>query len=359
MLHRELATCHEVRTFSLTRQYPSLLFPGKTQLDESCKAISAPTTPCLDSLNPLTWFSTARLIDDFAPDLTILMWWQPFFGPALGTVSRLLERYGGSTSFLCHNVVPHEGSLLDRLLTRWAFARARAFILHSEVDRTALARLRQSVSVAVNPHPAYEQFNPGQRIDRSEARRGLGIRGTKVLLFFGLIRAYKGVRTLLTAFAQLVDDPELELVVAGECYEPEEGYRRLIEELGIGPRVRFVNRFIPNEEVASYFAACDLVVLPYHTASQSGVVQIAYAMERPVVATRVGGLPEVVFEGETGLLVPPGDAAALAGAVRAFFARGGLETFQAGIVARRDLFTWGRMRRKVETLAGECRSGTR
>ncbi|MBI4865121.1 MAG: glycosyltransferase [Candidatus Riflebacteria bacterium] len=355
LLHQELASCHEVRHFSLTRQYPSLLFPGKTQLDESCQAIAAPTIPCLDSMNPFTWFSTAGLIREFAPDLTVLMWWQPFFGPSLGTVSRLLERRGLPTAFLCHNVAPHEGSLVDRLLTRWAFARARAFVLHAEVDRAALGELRQGAAVVVNPHPAYEQFIPGRRIDQLEARRRLGLRGSRVLLFFGLIRAYKGVRTLLTAFARLAGDPELELVVAGECYEPEGEYRRLIEELGIVSRVRFVNRFIPNEEVAPYFAACDLVVLPYHTASQSGVVQIAYAMERPVLATRVGGLPEVIFEGETGLLVPPLDADALAGAVREFFARGGLETFRQGIAARRDLFAWSRMRRKLETLAGGCR----
>lgn len=354
MLQRELARHHDVVTFSFTRQYPSLFFPGKTQRDESSLALAVPATWCLDSIHPLSWWRTARLIEEQAPDLTVLMWWQPFFGPAFGTIAGHLVRRGHPCIFLCHNVVPHEASCLDRLLSWCALSRASGFVVHSKIDEEPVARFAPGRPVRVNPHPIYTQFGSVEGDDTErvqQARRKFGLTAARVLLFFGLIRSYKGLKVLLKAMASLRDDPDLVLVVAGECYEPEREYRSLIDQLGIGSRVVFTNRFIPNEEVQTYFTAADVLVLPYLSASQSGVIQIAYALGRPVIATRVGGLPEVVFPGQTGLLIPPGDVDALAMAVREFFRAGGRQAFAQGLASRRDFFSWSHLRATIEDLA--------
>jgi glycosyltransferase involved in cell wall biosynthesis len=352
MLYRELALHHDVTYVSYSRQYPGLLFPGKTQLDVSRTHLAVPCEALVDSVNPLSWRRAADRSAAARARLAVLIWWHPFFAPALGSIARALAARGVPVAYLCHNVAPHESSRLTRVLSRWAFAPARAFVVHASELARPLAELAPAgARIRASPHPLYDQFGPPPPADR--ARAALGITSERVLLFFGLVRAYKGVTTLLHAFAALAAaDPGVTLVVAGECYEPEAGYRSLVSELGLEARVRFENRFIPNEEVATYFAAADVVVLPYLAASQSGVIPIAYAMDRPVVATRVGGLPEVVFEDETGYLVPPGDPAALAAAVTRVFARGGRAAFAPGIARHRDLFSWSRMRGVIEELVG-------
>ena len=349
-LHEELARHHKVLHVSYARQYPDLLFPGKTQLDLGAKPEGAAAEPILDSVGPLSWRRAADRIGEAGVTHAIFMWWHPFFGPCLGTLARMLQRREIPVTFLCHNVVPHEGSGLTRVMSRWAFAPARAFIVHAGELTGALAELApKGAKIEASPHPIYDQY--GKPPPVAEARAKLGLTTARVLLFFGLIRAYKGVTTLIRAFGLIArEDPDITLVIAGECYDPEAPYRKLIAELGLEARVRFENRFIQNEEVATYFAAADVVTLPYHTASASGVIPIAYAMDRPVVATRVGGLPEVVFEGETGTLVPPQDVEALAAAVRAVLARGA-PSYAAGIAARRGLFTWSRMRKVIEKIA--------
>jgi D-inositol-3-phosphate glycosyltransferase len=351
MLYRELSRAHAIEYFGFSRLYPGLLFPGRTQLDESGSPLQAPVQALLDSLWPPSWFRTAAAIDRFNPDLTVLAWWHPFFAPSLGTVARRLAHRGRRTAFLCHNVAPHEASPLDRLLTSWAFSRTDAYIVHAQSQRADLEALRSGARVLVSPHPTYDQFLPSTPQDPVEARRQLGIPGQKVLLFFGLIRPYKGLDTLLEAFRTLASDPELCLVIAGECYAGREALEESIRQLG--PRVILHDRFIPNEQVATYFAAADLVVLPYHSASQSGVVQIAYACDRPVLVTRVGGLPEVVEEGRTGLLVPAKDPLALVQAVHRFYSSGGTAAYLPGIAATRERFSWGRMGSLVAQLASD------
>ena len=351
MLARELARHHDVTYVSFSRQYPSLLFPGKTQLDESRDPLSVPNEALIDSLNPFTWARAARRVAAARPDLTIVMWWHPFFAPSLGTVARGVARAGHRVAFLCHNVVPHDGIAATRLLTRWAFAPARAFIVHAGELSVPLREVAPAgAAVRVSPHPLYDQF--GTPPPMAEARQKLGLKTSRVLLFFGLVRAYKGVSTLLAAFGQLArEDPDVSLVIAGECYEPAASYRAKIDALNLPGRIHLLDRFIPNEEVAPYFAAADMVVLPYHRASQSGVIPVAYALDRPVVATRVGGLPEVVFEDETWYLVPPEDPAALAAAIRRVYAKGGAPAYAAGIAKHRELFSWSRMRAVIEELA--------
>lgn len=347
----ELAPHHRVMHVSYARQYPGLFFPGTTQLDGSPRPAGAMAQPILDSLGPLSWRAAAKAIASFRASHAVLMWWHPFFAPCLGTLARLLARRGIPSTFLCHNVAPHEGSRLTRLLSRWAFAPASSFIVHAAVLEDALRELAPAgAPIAVSPLPLYDQFGPPR--ETRDARAALGVTARRVLLFFGLVRAYKGISTLIEAFALLAArDPEVALVIAGECYEPEATYRKMIAAHGLAGRVHFENRFVPNEMVATYFGAADVVVLPYHTASQSAVVPIAYAMDRPVVVTRVGGLPEAVHEGEAGHLVPPRDPEALAAAIVLVLERGP-EAYRAGLSRGRARLSWSRMRETVERLAG-------
>ena len=247
--------------------------------------------------------------------------------------------------FLCHNVVPHESSRLDRFLSGIGLGAADAFLVQSRQDGADLDRIHPGSRWAFNPHPVYDWFEMA-RFDRESARAALSLRG-RVLLFFGLIRPYKGLDVLLRAFARVADELDATLLVVGEFYEPRGRYDALIEDLGISARVRVVDRYVPNEDVEMYFKAADVATLPYRTATQSGIVQTAYSFELPVIVTRVGGLPDVVRDGATGFVVPPEDPDALAGAIRRFYEEDAAARFAEGIRSDLDRFSW---RHCVDTL---------
>jgi glycosyltransferase involved in cell wall biosynthesis len=330
---------HSTWVVNFRRLYPSLLFPGKTQLDESASPIRVHSHRWLDSIAPWTYWTTGRRIRRLQPDLVVFQWWHPFFAPAYRGVCEAMGRaLRERTIFLCHNVLPHESSPVDRLLSRLAFAYPRRFLVQSREDRGRLQELKPGARIVVRPHPIYEVFVRNE-VDAVEARRRLGVEG-RMLLFFGLIRPYKGLSVLLEAFARAAEEIQATLWVVGEFYEPREPYDELVERLGIGRRIRWVDRYVPDEEVELYFRACDGVVLPYRSATQSGIVQVAYAFDRPVIVTRVGGLPDVVEDGRTGLVVPPDDPEALARAMVRFY-REGMDRRGPEAVARvKGRFSW-------------------
>ncbi len=302
--------------------------------------------PTLDSVNPWSWWTTARRIRRFAPDLVLFSWWHPFFAPSFGSVARL----SGSVPrcYLCHNVLPHEASLVDRLLLRYAFSSGDRFITHSSEDRKLLESLRPGARVLESPHPTYEAFATDTGPARDEARQELGLGDKRVLLFFGFVRRYKGLDVLLDAAARL--DPErYHLLVVGEFYDDRSRYAEALAELERRGQLTLVDRYAPNEEIPLYFRAADLTIVPYKSATQSGIVQMAYAFDLPVVATRVGGLPEVVREGQTGFLVPPADAAALADAVESYF-RADPAPFRAAIEREKASYSWSRMVDTIESI---------
>ena len=269
----------------------------------------------------------------------MFQWWQPFFGPSYGTIAVLLRLFTSQRVVLvCHNVVPHETYALQRILTWYAFAGAHTLIAHSDRDAEQARRVRPRAGIVRRPHPAYHQFRINEP-SRAEARERLSLDGN-VLLFFGLVRPYKGLRHLVQALPEVLRELEVTLVVAGEFYEPREEYDRLIGDLGVEASVAIVDRYIPNEEVELYFTACDAVVCPYVSGSQSGVIQIAYSFRKPVICTRVGGLPEAVVEGKTGLLADPEDPHDLARAILAFFRSPDREGMKGHIAAVAETATW-------------------
>jgi glycosyltransferase involved in cell wall biosynthesis len=350
-LIRELARRGEVRAINFARLYPGFLFPGKTQLDESAAPLAADSERLIDSINPLTWIRAGLRAARTRSDLVLIQWWHPFFAPAIFTIGALLKiMRRGKIVFICHNVLPHETSRVDRLLAALAFSVGDGFLVQSREDRDKLARIRKNVPVIVHPHPIYDFFATG-RLTKETAREAIGEEAGPLLLFFGYIRTYKGLGYLIEAMPLVREKIPARLLVVGEFYEDRATYTALVERLGLSEAIRFVDRYVGNEEVEAFFIASDLVILPYVSATQSGIVQIALAFDRAVVVTNVGGLPEAVAAGKTGFVVPPRDPAALAGAVIRFFEEGWAPRMAPYFAGEKTRFSWEAMADAVEELS--------
>jgi D-inositol-3-phosphate glycosyltransferase len=340
---------HEVLVISFSRQYPGFLFPGKSQEETGPESIRIDAEPLIDTLNPLSWFRAARRLVDFRPQLVVFKYWMPFFAPAYGTIARRLRKAKVRTCFLLDNVIPHERRPGDLALTRYALGPVDTFVAQSQSVAEELARFRPGAPLWQVPHPVYSIF--GAAPDRREARERLGVRAREVALFFGFIRRYKGLLTLFEAVARIPAARDFQLLVGGEFYEDPAPYRTAIAELGLEDRVVLHDRYVPNEEVGDFFAAANLVVLPYLSATQSGIVQIAFHYDRPVLTTRVGGLPEVVEDGVVGDIVPPGDPEALARALLDYFEEGKEARYSPRVAEAKKRYSWGRLVEALEEAA--------
>jgi glycosyltransferase involved in cell wall biosynthesis len=338
MLAREFMTSHEVRVVGFSRLYPSFLFPGRTQFDQGGELVHVDAVREIDSINPWSWRRAAHAVARFGPGLVVFQWWQPFFAPAFRFIAARARKRGARVVFLCHNVLPHEPKRFDRMLTRWGLGASDGFVVQSREDAAVLRSILPEARVEFNPMPIFDLFRDGD-LGRADARRRLGVDGN-VILFFGLVRAYKGLATLLDAFALCAERLDATLLVVGEFYESRGPYDDRIRALGIGHRVRIVDRYVSNEEVPVYFKAADVAVLPYVTATQSAVVQTAYAFAIPVIVTAVGGLPDVVDDGRTGFVVPPNSPGQLAEAIGRFYDEHVAERMSAAIRADRGVFSW-------------------
>ena len=351
VLHHRLAgKGHTIRHFSFRKQFPAFLFPGKSQFDSSKNKLDISSERVFIPWNPLTWLKTVRGIREFAPDLLICVWWTPFTGPGYWAVLKSLGKKSPAL-FLLHNVIPHESMPGIRFFSRAALKHGDGYIVQSKkVEAEFLDFLpdkkdkwRKRV-----PHPVYN-FQDFSFPSQSEARKTLGITEKRVLLFFGLVRKYKGLMNLIEAFPEVRKElGDIRLVIAGEFYDDIEPYEKAVEASGAGDKITVDNRFIPNEEVGTCFSAADVVVLPYESASQSGIVQTAYGFGKPVISTKVGGLPEVVSEGKTGLLARPGDPQDLAEKIIQFYRSTGAVDWQANIESEISRFSWDNMTGAVE-----------
>jgi glycosyltransferase involved in cell wall biosynthesis len=357
-LAAELAKRHRVDLVSFTRQYPSFLFPGRSQLDPSAAPPRFSSTPLIDSIGPWSWERAARHLARGRPDALVYQYWMPFFAPAFGTIARRVKRLcrprGVRTIMVVHNLLPHERRPFDRALTRYVMGATDAYIVQSGTVRVDLVRLAPKARFLEVPHPVYNVF--GDPIPKAEARASLGLPAeAPLLLFFGLVRRYKGLDTLLRALPAIraALDPSPRLLVVGEFYEGREETAALVRELGLGEAVTIVDEYVADEKVGQYFSAADVVVLPYKSATQSGIVQIAYQLERPVICTDVGGLAEVVRDGETGFVVPPDNPRALADAVIRYQRDACEAGFMERIRGEKHKYSWDRMAKAIETLAGE------
>jgi glycosyltransferase involved in cell wall biosynthesis len=349
LLYRALQERHRVKFYSFTRQYPTWLYPGSSDRDPSTLPIEEPgAVPMLDPLDPISWWRVATAITLEDPDLIIFPWWVPFWAPVFWSIIRLAHRkVDAPVLFLCHNVLPHEESRLAALLSRAALQQGDYFLVHSSQERQKLLEMFPSALVKQNPHPTYAVFGDAATT-RVESRTALGLRGD-IVLFFGFVREYKGLRYLFQALPAVLKEHPVTLLVVGEFWNDAGEYIQLANQLGIREHVRIIDVYVPNEEVASYFLAADLVVLPYATATGSGVAQIALGLERPVIVTDLPGLAELVEDGVTGLIVPPGDSASLAQAILRFLRGFDREQCQRSIALRNEAFSWQRMVEAIES----------
>lgn len=339
---------HDVNIISFKRQYPSLFFPGKTQQDTSKEVVSLPSEPILDSIGPASWVRTFLAIYRYQPDLVIFKYWMPFFAPAYAAVSFLTRLFTKTKlMYICDNIIPHEHRFEDRLLTHIGLWNIHYFIVQSHSVKMDLLKFKPGANFKEVPHPVYEIFS--DPFTPEQAREKLKIRKEElVILFFGFIREYKGLHILLQALPLVLKHIDVKLLVAGEFYDDSAKYFDLIEKLNLKDAVSVFDDYIPNEDVGLYYSASDVVVLPYISATQSGIIQIAYNYNKPVITTNVGGLPEVVKEGETGFIVPAENPEALAQAIIEFFKTKEKIPFGKNVEEFKKQFSWDRMASEIE-----------
>ena len=288
---------HRVELFNFKRLYPSLLFPGRTQIDHSDVQFGVQDNRSLDPLDPLSWFATIRRIVDFAPDRLVLQWWHPYFAPCYRAISTAASLAGIDVTVQCHNVEPHESTAIDGWLLQLAYGGADRFVVQSEPERQRLRRyVRDGRGIRVAAHPPYDQF-AAQGATARDWRDRLGLRRQRVLLFFGLVRHYKGVDILLEAVSRLPAELDVALVVAGEHYEDAARYTELIDRLALGDKVRLYDEYVPNEDVAGLFELADACVLPYRHATGSGVANIALSAGLPLLMSDLPDLRDAFGEG--------------------------------------------------------------
>ena len=330
---------HEVLLYTFKFQYPKLLYK-KPQKDMKSSGFGTNDADfCIHTLNPFNWIKVAGRIKKQKPELIILQWWHPYFAPCFWSICKLLRRE--KILFVCHNVFPHERFPLDRLLTKWTLGCGRYFITQSKMDARDLLSVKHDAVYRVTPHPTYGMFCR-QGMSMQKAREQLQIdQGQRVLLFFGFVRKYKGLQYLLEAMKLLKErDFKVQLWVVGDFGEDKEEYVEQIRAFEIGDQVQMVEGYVPDDEVEKYFAASDLVVLPYLSATQSGIVQIAFGFEKPVLVTEVGGLPDVVTNGKTGYVVEPRSAETIAEAIMDYYINNRREAFVSQIEKEKDRFSW-------------------
>ena len=341
-----MAEGHDVEIWTFTLQYPSFLFPGKTQYSNEPAPEGIAIRRELNSCNPFNWIRVGKAIKKAAPDLLICCYWMSFFAPAYGLISRMAKKNGKTKCVaLVHNMIPHEPNILDKLFAPYFIKSQDGFVALSEsvvkdIDLLDKANKPKTFS----PHPIYDHY--GERMTKEEACAALGLDDKNgYMLFFGLVRAYKGLDVLLDAFGLIKDQlPTVQLIIAGEFYEDEEKYRAQIAANGLKERVLLRNEFIPDGDLRKYFGAADLIVQPYKTATQSGVTQVAFHFEKPMLVTNVGGLGEIVHDHKMGYACEP-TAEAIAADIVDYFQNKRQEAYTAYLQKEKTKYAWSNMAR--------------
>ena len=350
---------HEVELYTFTLQYPSFLFPGKTQYTNEPAPADLTIRRVLNSCNPINWLRVGHAIRKAAPDMLICCYWMSFFAPAFGLVSRIARRNERTRCIaLVHNMIPHEPNILDKLFAPYFVASQDGFVALSEsvvgdIEKVESQTSRVKRPKTFSPHPIYDHY--GERMSKNEACKALNLPADKnYMLFFGLVRAYKGLDLLLGAFGCVKDQlPNLQLIIAGEFYEDEDKYRAQIAQLGLSDRVIIRNEFIPDCDLRKYFGAADLIVQPYKTATQSGVTQVAFHFEKPMLVTNVGGLGEIVHDHQMGYACEP-TAESIAADVLDYYQNDRQQAFTAYLQKEKTKYAWSSMTRAYTNILRKC-----
>jgi len=348
------AECKEVDIRTFTLQYPRFLFPGKTQYTDGPAPEGIKIIQQLNSINPINWIRTGLKIKKEKTDILLVRYWLPFMAPCLGTVARIVRsnKYTVIISVV-DNVIPHEKRTGDRFLTRFFMKSIDGAVVLSDSVQKDIEDYRKDIPVCVTPHPIFDTY--GKKLSRNEALSALNLdQNSSYLLFFGFIRNYKGLDILIRAFSDSrLRAKNLKLIVAGEFYDKETPYKELVKESGLENDIIFYDRFIKDSEVRLFFSAADLVVQPYKSATQSGVTQIAYFFDKPMLVTDVGGLKEMVPHEKCGYVVQP-DPKIIADSIIDFFDNNRNTAFTKCIRKEKERFSWNKMTDAVTEVFYKC-----
>lgn len=334
----------DVEAYTFTLQYPSILFPGKTQYSDAKAPDNFKIFRKINSVNPFTWCKTAKEIRDKSPDIVIFAYWMSFFAPCYSKMARIISKNKKSRCIgLIHNVMPHEKTILDRLFPSSFVKSMHAFVALSKSVLEDVDKLdKRHKPKLFSPHPLYDHY--GDIEDKSLAINSLYLdEKYRYILFFGLIREYKGLDLLIKALAdERIRKMPLKLIVAGEFYDKKEPYMQLIESLDVKNDIILYDKYIPDNDVKDFFNAADMVVQPYKSATQSGVTQVAYHFEKPMLVTDVGGLKEIIPHGRVGYVVDP-EPVKIADAICDFYDNDRKETFEANVIEEKKKYEWSKM----------------
>jgi len=328
----------DVKIYSFSLQYPSFLFPGKTQYEEGEGPKDIEIIPIVNSINPFNWFKVVSRVKKENPDYVIIRYWLPFMAPCLGTIAKLIRKTT-KVFAITDNIIPHEKRIGDSLLTKYFVKSCDAFLTLSSSVLDDLLKFTNTREKIFIPHPIYDSF--GEIVEKSTSREKLGLDvNGKYLLFFGFVRKYKGLDVMLDVMAdKRIQDLGVKLIVAGEFYDSKEEYTSQINSLGIEESVILRSDFIPEDQVKNYFCACDMITQTYRTATQSGVTQIAYHFERPMLVTSVGGLAEIVPHNKVGYVCDI-DTKQISDSILEFYTENKEKEFSDNTKEEKKRFTW-------------------
>lgn len=350
-LYGELSKEHDVKAFTFSRQYPSILFPGKTQyVTPDDEAVPLESEALLDTANPFTYLSTLRKIRSWDPDILILRYWMSWFGPSLGFISRHIGDKCKVITIV-DNVIPHEPHFFDKPITKYFFSGSDAFVTMCKAVDDDLLQFETKKPHIIMNHPLYSHF--GEKMGREEAEEALGLEhGKKNILFFGLIRKYKGLDILIDAFKELNDS--YQLIIAGEPYGSFDEYQEKIDASGVSDRIKIFPNYIKDSQVKTYFSAADVTVLPYRSATQSGISSISYHFEVPMIVTDVGGLKGTIGDTGTGIVAKEVSPECIREEIVKYFADPSIkEGCIANIRMEKERLSWKRFAEGVLELAGK------
>lgn len=356
-LARQLqAEGHMVEVITFTLQYPSFLFPGKTQYSTEQAPTDLRISQQVHSCNPFNWIKIGRRIRNMQPDMLITCYWMAFFAPCYGMIQRIVQRNGKTRCIaLVHNMIPHEPSILDKLFAPFFVRHTDGFVALSESVVQDINRFDHGTKPKTSyPHPIYDHY--GEQMSKEEACHALHLNPeNQYMLFFGLVRAYKGLDLLLDAFGKVKDQlPNLQLIIAGEFYEDEDKYRAQIANNGLTDRIIIKNEFIADADLRKYFGAADLIVQPYKSATQSGVTQVAFHFEKPMLVTNVGGLGEIVHDHKMGYAVEP-NADAIAEALTDYYTHNRQTDYTTYLIQQKDRYSWEGMAQTFYTIYNQLK----
>ena len=338
---------HSVQIYTFSLQYPEFLFPGTSQYSDAPAPDDLYIHVKVNSINPFNWYKVGKEIAKLNADLMLVKLWLPFMGPCLGKISRIVKKNGKTKVIsILDNIIPHEKRIGDFVLAKYFVNSVDGFIAMSESVLTDLNKFDSNKPKLFSPHPLFDNF--GAAITKTEAYEKLGLAiNEEYILFFGFIRDYKGLDLLLLAMAdERVRNLNMKLIVAGEFYTDSKPYADMIQQLGIRDKLILKTDFIPDNEVRNYFCAADMVVQPYKHATQSGVTQICYHFDRPMLVTNVGGLPEIVPNGKVGYVVEP-NPTAIADALVDFYSNHREFVMRDNIKIEKKKYAWSEMLKKI------------